>query len=425
MSKPSLDSTNRRDFMKAVVAVGGTSALSACIDQTGGTDFPTGTTNANELPTRQHGWNIFDEHGNPGNPEHHVLRFLRLPDDYTPTDNDRDTITQALETLEEAYEWSKDGLIFTIGYSPRYFDRFDSPPAGVDLPHPKELAPFEEPELETYDAVIHFTSTHAEAVVEAEEAMFGEQQTANGVEVTAQLSDVFTSSTDHPMRRTGFVGPGLPKKFIGEILPDIAKKIPEKAPLSMGFESSFKKNQASEDTVTIQNGPFAGGTTQHISSMSINLNQWWMQDDRWQRIAKMFSPTHAEENLIKGVGENLTDGSKMDQAQDLDKSASLFGLVGHSQKMIRARKNDEPRILRRDFDTTDTGDAGLYFLAHHRTIEDFVKTREAMNGTNIADDTAVGTRNNNGILQYINVSRRGNYLLPPRNLRALPTPTGD
>jgi hypothetical protein len=31
---------------------------------------------------------------------------------------------------------------------------------------------------------------------------------------------------------------------------------------------------------------------------------------------------------------------------------------------------------------------------------------------------------NNGILEYIFVRHRGNFLLPPRDLRALPTPTG-
>jgi len=38
-----------------------------------------------------------------------------------------------------------------------------------------------------------------------------------------------------------------------------------------------------------------------------------------------------------------------------------------------------------------------------------------MNGTDVADQSAVGTRNNNGILQYMSVDRRGNYLVPPRD----------
>ncbi|MFB6362316.1 MAG: Tat pathway signal protein, partial [Halobacteriales archaeon] len=97
-----------------------------------------------------------------------------------------------------------------------------------------------------------------------------------------------------------------------------------------------------------------------------------------------------------------------------------FGVVGHSQKMLSARRDDEPVILRRDFDTTDGGDAGLHFLAVQETITDFVETRKAMNGVDLAEDTPVGQRLNNGILQYLSTNRRGNFLLPPRKHRALP-----
>jgi hypothetical protein len=45
-----------------------------------------------------------------------------------------------------------------------------------------------------------------------------------------------------------------------------------------------------------------------------------------------------------------------------------------------------------------------------------------MNGEDLAERSAVGQKNNNGILQYMDVLRRGNFLLPPRELRALPTP---
>ena len=81
-----------------------------------------------------------------------------------------------------------------------------------------------------------------------------------------------------------------------------------------------------------------------------------------------------------------------------------------------------PRILRRDFDSTDGGRASVHFLALQSGIGEFVATRQAMNGTDAASGGSVGQRSNNGILQYISVERRGNYLLPPRELRAFPTP---
>jgi hypothetical protein len=35
-------------------------------------------------------------------------------------------------------------------------------------------------------------------------------------------------------------------------------------------------------------------------------------------------------------------------------------------------------------------------------------------------DAGVGQRHNNGLLQYIFVNRRGSFLVPPREKRALP-----
>ena len=45
-----------------------------------------------------------------------------------------------------------------------------------------------------------------------------------------------------------------------------------------------------------------------------------------------------------------------------------------------------------------------------------------MTGADVADESPVGSRVNNGILQYLFVERRGNFLVPPREHRALPTP---
>jgi hypothetical protein len=98
-------------------------------------------------------------------------------------------------------------------------------------------------------------------------------------------------------------------------------------------------------------------------------------------------------------------------------------MVGHSQKSARARDEDgSPLMIRRDFDSTDDQQATLHFVSLQRTVSDFVDTRDAMNGENLAEGSAVGQKNNNGILQYMTVLRRGNFFLPPREHRSLPTP---
>jgi hypothetical protein len=190
----------------------------------------------------------------------------------------------------------------------------------------------------------------------------------------------------------------------------------------MGYESGFEKNQATEDRVTIGSGPFAGGTTQQASKLNLRLDDWYGEQDEADRVAEMFCPAHAREGRVEGVGENLGDDSGVGEecVENVERDAREYGRVGHAQKNARVREDGRPIILRRDFDSTDGGSAGLHFVALQRGIGDFVKTREAMNGTDLSDAPAVDQRVNNGILEYTFVENRGNYLVPPRSLRALP-----
>jgi deferrochelatase/peroxidase EfeB len=413
---------SRRSFAKAAVAIGGASALAACMGRNEDVDIPAGTDDPASLPDRQHAWNdvaATDEHGNVQHGRHHLLLYLEYPDGETPDDGDRETVEAALRSLERAYEWSTDGLLFTMGYSSAYFERFDAAlPDSVDLPAPEPLASFEDPDPDEQDAVLHLASDHAQVVIEAEEAMRGNRDTANGVETEAALTDAFEVAD----RRTGFIGDGLPAE--NDDVDGIPEgEVDEDAPLYMGFKSGFEKNQAPEDLVTIDSGPFAGGTTQHVSKIQLHLDQWYNQDSRQARVGKMFCPAHATEDRVEGVGENLgTDSALGECPAHVEDDAREMGMVGHAQKNARAREEDTPLILRRDFDSTDDGQAGVHFLALQRRIGDFVATRESMNGEDVSGEGGVGTRHNNGILQYMTVLRRGNFLLPPRGKRALPRP---
>ena len=410
---------SRRDFAKSAVAIGGTAALAACLDRFGAPDVPEGV-DPTTLPARQHEWKenlSVDDAGNSLLSTHHIVVLLDYDREGTPTEGDRQQVTDALQSLEQAYGWSNDGLMFTLGYSPAYFDRFDAGPAGVDLPEPAALAPFEEPELDTPDAILHLASDHPSVVLAAEAALKGERETVNDHEMVASFDGVFSVAD----RRTGFVGAGLPAEHQDvNGIPD-SEPVPEESPLYMGYKGRFDGNQATEDMVTIAEGPFAGGTTQHLSYIRLQLQQWYEQDSEEQRVSKMFCPAHAEEGEVEGVGENLgTDSGVADCADDVVEQSRRDGVAGHAQKTARAREDGRPVILRRDFDSTDGGQAGLHFLSIQRSIGDFVETKSQMNGTDVADESAVGQRVNNGILQYMRVERRGNYLLPPRDLRALP-----
>jgi hypothetical protein len=345
-------------------------------------------------------------------------------DEGTPSAGEREQVESALSSLERAFEYGNDGLLLTVGYSPSYFDRYDEElPDSVDLPEPEGLMPTDDPDLDTQDAIIHLASDHAEAVLAAEEALLGEKAEVNGVEMESDVGDVFETVD----RRTGFIGDGMPaERQDVDGIPE-GEPVPEDSPLYMGFKSGFKKNRASEDSVTIEEGPFAGGTTEHVSKILLHLDEWYGdENDREDRVGKMFCPFHAEKEKVEGAGHNLGDSSGMDECEeDVIQTAKEKEVVGHSQKMLSVREDDEPIILRRDFDSTDDDQSSLHFASLQQTISDFVDTREAMNGLEVSQKSTVGTWSDNGILQALETVNRGNYLLPPRPKRALPTPTGD
>jgi hypothetical protein len=412
MDLPDPDSHSRRDYLRGLVAAGGAVGLSACLDFVEREPPPAG--DPAERPASQHAWNDAldtDEHGNVLSPEHHVLVALDLAGD--PAAADRQRVADAFRSLERAYPYDSDGLLFTVGYGPSYFERVG---ADAPIPEPEAVTNIESPDFDEFDALVHLASDRAEVVLEAEAALFGEAE-PEAAEMDATLDGVFERRPER--RRTGFVGDGLPAEFADEVggVPD---EMPDEAPFFMGFKSGFENSQAPEERVTIQEGPYEGGTTTHVESLDLDLQQWFGQDDHWLRVAQTFSPAHAEAGLVSDTGDDLGGSSGIEPYVDqVAEDARERGVVGHAQKAARARDEDgTPPLLRRDFNTTDGGVPGSHFLVHQRSIDEFVRVRRAMAGQDL--DGGVGQRHNNGLLQYIFVQRRGNFLVPPREKRALP-----
>jgi len=424
---------SRRRFLKAALAVGGASALSACLDRLGDEPIPQGVDDPTTLPDRQFAWNdslASDDGGNVVLPEHHLFVYLSYngeSDDGLPTVADRETLDAALRTIERAFEWSNRGVVFDLGYSPAYFDRFDEPlPDSVDLPPPDGLTPVDTPALDEQDALLHLASDRTDALLDIEETLFGDGETLNGVSVEGRLSDVFVVED----RRTGFIGPGLPaaNQGVGGIPDD--GPVPEESPLFMGFKAGFARNQATEEYVTIPAGPFAGGTTKHVARIRQQLDKWYTENSHDDMVAKLFSPRLAEEGAVEGVGNNLGDDSGITEEiyEGVDETADEFGLVGHAEKAARGNRDNEGnvRTLRRHVESTDNENASLHFPSYQQTISEFEAVQAAMTGTDIVrEQPQIGPRRKNGIFRYIFVENRGNFLVPPRSLRALPTPSGE
>lgn len=405
---------NRRSVLRGLVAAGGSAALAACIRASDDEPIPTG--DPTNRPDRQHAWNDRlrqDEHGNYLPPYHHV--FLEFTYTGSTPAADRSDLEEALTDLETAYEASHRGLLFTIGYAPRYFDRFDVSLETVDLPHPAPLVPGENVATSEADIFLHLASDRPEAVLGAEEALL-ETGEANDVSVTR-----VDGLLEVDERRTGFFGAGLPKEHNHRLQGIPGEPIHEEAPFFMDFRAGFRENQAPEDRVTIQEGRFAGGCTQHVETINLTLGQWFQRPHEAQ-VDRFFSPD-VDPDAVGPAGLGIEDRSPVEAKtpEELVTTAREQGVVGHAEKMAHLREDGRPPILRRDVNSDDNMEAGIIFVSLQRAVEDFERLRLAMAGTDLIGEGGVAEEENNGIRQYINPRKRANFLVPPRTDRSLPT----
>ncbi|MFC5368967.1 DUF7405 family protein [Salinirubrum litoreum] len=427
----------RRSFVRAAVAIGGTSALTACLEQEQNKlasdgqqvasteaepEFPRG--DPESVPDGQHRWGEYlvrDAHGNTVPPQQLVVVGLDYEGSAPPTDAERTQVEQSLALLDRAFQWGTGGnagaafnrgLLFMIGYAPKYFEQVGaSVPEGLTPPETVLESVGEDPaHADSYDAVLMMTSDIGSVLLAAESALFGEVETVNGLPVESTLEGVFSKAGRH----VGYIGKGLPADKLDN------EDIPEDAPLSMGFKSGFRDNLPPEDRVTIDDGPFAGGTTIASSTLRIDLDRWYDQTHQ-ERTEEMFCPAHTSDE-VGPVGEKLGGDSGITE-EDVDRiedDAEEYGKIGHTQKVARARDDDfHAKILRRTEGVADTvtDGAGFQFNSIQETMADFVETRVAMNPDEYDDDLPA---EDHGITDYLETLRRGSYLAPTRDDWALP-----
>jgi hypothetical protein len=363
------------------------------------------------LPARQHAWDAYlaaDADGNPIPPKFDRLLFFDV--NGAPSPSCARLLEAALRTLERSYRWLPSGLLFTAAWGPGYFSNV----LGVSAPIPPAtaLSDFEQPTIDDYHLCLHLACDD-ESRLAAIEAALTRGTPLPSAKAAGQL-DV-SSVLRWRQSRTGFAGTGLPAGHQDvNGIPD-GQPVPRDAPLFMGFKSALRRNQASEDDVTIPGGPFAGGTTMHVSYMRLRLGTWYGQLSQRERVARMYAPQVTPEQVSEFTTDAESDPNLLGQA------VTRYGVIGHAQTSARARRNGNPIILRRDFDTTDGGLAGLHFVSLQRTVADFVTTRAAMNATSAQlQNPSITDTVNNGINEFIFVLNRANYVMPARAQRSFP-----
>ena len=117
-------------------------------------------------------------------------------------------------------------------------------------------------------------------------------------------------------------------------------------------------------------------------------------------------------------------GVTEEMADNVEAHGEAHGRMGHTAKTARARNDDfEPVILRRSegvaTDVAQQGVTGFNFTAVQEEIRDFIDTRKTMNPGEYDADVEDP---HHGIFDYLETQSRATFLVPPRPLRALPSP---
>ncbi len=360
------------------------------------------------LPARQHAWNATltrDENDNPVAPRYDRLLFFDVRGH--PTHRHARILEAALRTLERRYRWGPRGLLFTVSWGNPYFAGLGT---ASPVPAARALSNFELPAIDDYDLCLHLASDDGSRLRDIEAALL-HGASLPGADGPVAVSDALMWRET----RTGFVGAGLPAahQHTGGI--PSGQPVPRASPLFMGFKSSLRRNQATEDAITIASGPFAVGTTMHVSYMRLRLDSWYDDLTDRERVARMYAPQITPAQVARLTTDAESDPQRLGQA------IKRYSVIGHAQTSARARRHGQPLILRRDFNTVDGDQAGLHFVSLQRTIDDFVTTRTAMNASSAQlQNPAITDTVNNGINEFIFVLRRGNYIIPQRRDRSFP-----
>ncbi|MGO9883760.1 MAG: Tat pathway signal protein [Solirubrobacteraceae bacterium] len=361
------------------------------------------------LPSRQHAWTAtlaVDPQGDSVPPR--FDRLLLFDVNGTPTPAHARLLEASLRTLERRYKWGPSGLLFTAGWGPSYFERLLR--VGSPIPQAKGLSDFELPSIDDYHLCLHFACNDEQRLAAVEAALLHGERLP-GADGPLSISTALTWRET----RTGFVGDGLPAAHQNTGGIPSGDPVAPSAPLFMGFKSGLRKNQATEDAVTIPSGPFAGGTTMQVSYMRLRLDSWYDGLSYRERVARMYAPQVTPEQVKQFTTDAESDPNLLGQA------INHYGVIGHAQTSARARRHGKPLIIRRDFNTVDGGQAGLHFVSVQRSIADFVTTRNAMNASNAQlQNPGITDTVNNGINEFMFVLKRANYILPTRADRSFP-----
>jgi hypothetical protein len=301
--------------------------------------------------------------------------------------------------------------------------------------------------LEENDLAVLLRSDHLDAIDDAQRRLF------------EKLPGLFAVTSI----RGGWIGggfsgkPSLPKRMAMKARIPGAELMPATAELFLGFTSTARQtlgppkitNFETLGWVELPDDYFVGGTHMHLSHLSQNLNAWYLNFDRHDRVGAMFRPGLRVKTTAQTIRQAPSD---VETPAEIRADYARYRRVGHAGAIQSASRLTHtitgpdgtayPRGTavpqRADFNTLDNPfawsantrrdrmsrkpHAGTHFVVFNPSADDFRRVRLAMDGV-LPDGVQLDFAPRSigqGINAVFHATHRQNFLVPPRAHRSFP-----
>jgi hypothetical protein len=374
----------------------------------------------------------------------------------------QETLEDALRKVERRFEPTPAGVGITVAWGLPYFRRFVPHLADEHIPVDRRATQTKRKPVRVLLDAIRFPSDGHETILEANEvAVLLRSDLLDNIGAGAKALfedlDLFAVTSI----RKGFAGGGfnggqsLPKQMAVAAQVPGAALIPDRSELFLGFTSTQKaglgppKIANLEELGFSEGGYFAQGTHLALSHISEDLEAWYLNFPREERVATVFRPG------LK-IGESvLTVAQGPDDVVNVARVHRDFGRtkqLGHSAGLQTVSRLSTTAVgasgavygpgtaipHRADFNTldnpffwsadpardelSDTPAAGVHFVVFNPSSDDFTRMRMAMDGV-LPDGTRLpfgpGDRGQ-GFNSILRTTHRQNFIVPPRRHRSFP-----
>ena len=357
---------NRRRFVAAAAGVIGGGSLGARASRR--RDVVALGSQPAGLPNGQHNWTATlatDATATPVSPRFDRLLFFDLQQRPTATDVRR--LEAALRTLERLYPWGPEGLLFTVGWGPHYFEHVLS--VSSPIPRPKGLSDFELPTFDNYDLVPpprlrrRGASRRDRARARPRQAALGRDRSTWAATSAGARHEPASSAPDsRPPTRT----------------PTASRPATRYPPAR---RSSWASSRASRRTrrarTTSRSRPAVRRRNDHAGQLHAPPPRQLVRNPRRAGTGRAHVLPRDHPGRGRTVHRRRPQPTRpLHAGRDPVRRRRPFPDLGPRPP------HGKPRIIRRDFNTVDGGLAGLHFVSVQRSIADFVATRNAMNAAN-------------------------------------------